>query len=642
MIRLTSGQKEDIMADNRQMSNESQKADEGGETVLIQKKIGEKELLSANATLERYKDGKKNLDSRIISNEQWWKLKQWEEIRDNSPKQSSEPSSGWLFNCIISKHADYDEAYPTFNCLPREEGDREEAEKLSSIIPVVLEQNRFRDTYSDCGWQKLKFGTAVYGIFWDNEKYNGLGDISIEKVDALSIFFEPGVTDIQKSRNVFRTQLVDNDILENRYPELKGKLAGNMNTTNRYRYDDNVNTDNKSLVVDWYYHTYSGKRKVLQYCRYVGTNVLFATENEPDMAETGLYDHGMYPFIVDPLFPVEGSPFGFGYIDVGKSPELFIDRLGSAILDNAQFAARPRYFSTGDTVNEREFADPSKMFVRVEGSLGEESIKKIEAPELPSVIVQIRNNLIEELKETTGNRDVANGGSVSGVTAASAIAAMQEQSGKTSRDSTRNSYRAYEKIINIVIELIRQFYDVPRQFRILGEHGREEFVSYSNAGIKPQEQGEAFGIDMGFRSPVFDLEVSSEKANAYTKISQNELALQFYQLGFFNPQLADTALMTLDMMDFDGKQMLINKISRQATLYNQLQQTQQLALELARRVDSAEGTNVAEQLSQAILGSAQQAQPSPVSASVDGGQQPEEDKNVSDARNRAQAASQPS
>lgn len=282
------------------------------------------------------------------------------------------------------------------------------------------------------------------------------------------------------------------------------------------------------------------------------------------------------------------------------------------------------------------------MFVRIEGSLGEESIKKIEAPELPSVVVQIRNNLIEELKETTGNRDVANGGSVSGVTAASAIAAMQEQSGKTSRDSTRNSYRAYEKIINIVIELIRQFYDVPRQFRILGEHGREEFVSYSNAGIKPQEQGEAFGIDMGFRSPVFDLEVSSEKANAYTKISQNELALQFYQLGFFNPQLADTALMTLDMMDFDGKQMLINKISRQATLYNQLQQTQQLALELARRVDSAEGTNVAEQLSQAILGSAQQAQPSPVSASVDGGQQPEEDKNVSDARNRAQAVSQPS
>lgn len=121
------------MADNRQMSNESQKADEGGETVLIQKKIGEKELLSANATLERYKDGKKNLDSRIISNEQWWKLKQWEEIRDNSPKQSSEPSSGWLFNCIISKHADYDEAYPTFNCLPREKNDREEARNFQAL-----------------------------------------------------------------------------------------------------------------------------------------------------------------------------------------------------------------------------------------------------------------------------------------------------------------------------------------------------------------------------------------------------------------------------------------------------------------------------------------------------------------------------
>ncbi len=633
---------------NRKKNTEINNGEKQPEPVIIStKKITEKSIMQASAILQTYKRGKVNLENRHIANEQWWKLRQWEMINQNAPEDSNKPASGWLFNCIISKHADYDEAYPTFNCLPREEGDKEEAAKLSSILPVVLEQNRFRDTYSDAGWQKLKFGTAIYGVFWDNEKYNGLGDIAIEKIDSLSIYFEPGITDIQKSRNVFRVQAMDNDLIEQIYPETKGKLGHGALSVKTFITDDVVDAGNKSIVVDWYYHTYSGTKKILQFVRYVDNIVLYATENIPEMAEKGLYDHGMYPFVVDPLFPVERSPFGFGYIDVCKSPQLFIDRLGSAILDSAEFTARPRYFIRDDgSVNEDELMDPSKTLVRCDSNLGTDSLRRIEMDPVSAVNVEIRNNLIEEMKETSGNRDVANGGSVSGVTAASAIAAMQEQSGKTSRDSTQNSYRAYEKIINMCIELIRQFYDVPRQFRIVGQNGMESYVSYSNQNIKPQEQGEAFGTDMGMRLPVFDLEVSSQKANAYTKMSQNELALQFFNLGFFNPQMADMAVMALDMMDFDGKDMLINKISQQGLMYQQLLQTQQMCIQLCQRIDSDEGTNLAEQYSAAVMGSAQeigvQSQAdSAITQTDDLGNLDTENKIVSDARAQAQAASQP-
>ena len=633
---------------NRKKNTEINNGEEQPEPVIIStKKITEKSIMQASTILQTYKRGKTNLENRHIANEQWWKLRQWEMINQNAPEDSNKPASGWLFNCIISKHADYDEAYPTFNCLPREEGDKEEAAKLSSILPVVLEQNRFRDTYSDAGWQKLKFGTAIYGVFWDNEKYNGLGDIAIEKIDSLSIYFEPGITDIQKSRNVFRVQAMDNDLIEQIYPETKGKLGHGALSVKTFITDDVVDAGNKSIVVDWYYHTYSGTKKILQFVRYVDNIVLYATENIPEMAEKGLYDHGMYPFVVDPLFPVERSPFGFGYIDVCKSPQLFIDRLGSAILDSAEFTARPRYFIRDDgSVNEDELMDPSKTLVRCDSNLGTDSLRRIEMDPVSAVNVEIRNNLIEEMKETSGNRDVANGGSVSGVTAASAIAAMQEQSGKTSRDSTQNSYRAYEKIINMCIELIRQFYDVPRQFRIVGQNGMESYVSYSNQNIKPQEQGEAFGTDMGMRLPVFDLEVSSQKANAYTKMSQNELALQFFNLGFFNPQMADMAVMALDMMDFDGKDMLINKISQQGLMYQQLLQTQQMCIQLCQRIDSDEGTDLAEQYSAAVMGSAQeigvQSQAgSAITQTDDLGNLDTENKIVSDARAQAQAASQP-
>lgn len=62
------------------------------------------------------------------------------------------------------------------------------------------------------------YGTAVYGVFWDSRKDNGLGDIEIRNIDLLNLFWEPGITDIQKSRNLFIVDLVDNGLLDSRVP----------------------------------------------------------------------------------------------------------------------------------------------------------------------------------------------------------------------------------------------------------------------------------------------------------------------------------------------------------------------------------------------------------------------------------------
>ena len=59
-------------------------------------------------------------------------------------------------------------------------------------------------------------------MFWNSAKENGLGDVDIREIDLLKLFWEPGVTDIQKSRNLFIVDLVDEDLLEQQYPEHKG------------------------------------------------------------------------------------------------------------------------------------------------------------------------------------------------------------------------------------------------------------------------------------------------------------------------------------------------------------------------------------------------------------------------------------
>ena len=564
--------------------------------------IGAEQLREAVQTLRKYKQGKANLEQRVIDNEEWYRLRHWECLRQGSKKQQVEPVSAWLLNSIANKHADAMDNFPAPNILPREPGDVKEARQLSAIVPVVLEQAGFEATYSEGWWDKIIGGTAIYGVFWDSSKLNGLGDIAVEPVDILNLFWEPGVTKIQNSANVFHVKLEDNAALEQAYPELSGKLGGNGLDISKYVYDDTVDTTEKSVVVDWYYKKKQNKKTVLHYCKFVGDTVLYATENENG---EGWYDHGKYPFVFDPMFRVKGTPCGFGYIDIGKGAQEYIDRGDQAVMQNMLSNAKPRYFIRSDgSLNEQEYADMTKDFVHTDGNLGQDSILPVVGKVLNSIYLNVLDRKVDELKETTGNRDVSTGGSTSGVTAASAIAAMQEAGSKLSRDGNKAAYRAFREVVELVVELIRQFYDLPRQFRILGENGREDFVSYTNAGIKPVYQGMEMGVDMGYRLPVFDIEITAEKASPYSKLSQNELALQFFGAGFFNPQLTDQALACLEMMDFDGKEQIMQRISTNGTLYQRLMMAQQQAVAMAQLVDMKLGTNYAMQL----LGGAQGTQ----------------------------------
>ena len=553
--------------------------------------IGKEQVREANLTLQKYKQGKANLEKRIIDNEQWYKLRHWECMRDQ--KQDVQPTSAWLFNCIANKHADAMDNFPSPNILPREEGDKAEAEKLTSIVPVVLDQCDFEQVYSDVWTYKLKTGTGVYGVFWDKSKLNGLGDISVKKIDLINLFWESGITDIQMSRNLFHVELADNDLLLSAYPQLSGKLSTPTLDVSKYVFDDSVDTTNKSCVVDWYYKKNQNGRTVLHYVKYVNDEVLFATENDPNFAERGWYDHGLYPFIFDPLYTVEGTPAGFGYIDVGKDAQAYIDRGNQAIMKNMLFNAKPRFFvRTDGGVHEEDFADTNKDLIHVDGNLGQDSILPVQGNTLNDIYVSVLNNKIDEMKETTGNRDISTGGTTSGVTAASAIAAMQEAGSKLSRDNSKASYRVFRKLVLMVIELIRQFYDMPRCFRIMGENGAARFIQYSNAGIVPQSQGGTeMGIDMGYRLPLFDIEITAQKQSPYSKMSQNELALQFFGAGFFNPQIADQALACLEMMDFDRKQFIMQKIAQNGTMYQMMMQMQQQMMMLGQMVDQARGTN---------------------------------------------------
>ena len=551
--------------------------------------ITDKDVERGIDLLTKYKDGKSNLESRIVNDELWWELRHWEGIGQSKAKRvdrsgkevkstppQPKPTSAWLFNTIQNKHADAMDNYPEPVVLPREKSDEQSAKTLSQILPVVQEYNHFEQVYSDNWWEKLKHGTAAYGVFWDSQKDNGLGDIEIRNIDLLNLFWEPGITDIQKSRNLFIVDLVDNDLLEKEYPELEGKQKGNVIDVKEYIYDDSVDTSEKSVVVDWYYKvkTPSG-RTALHYVKFVGSTLLYASQNDPEYRDRGFYDHGMYPVVLDVMYPEKGTPIGFGYVAICKDPQLYIDKLSANILENAMMATKKRFFVSDSTaINEEEFLDWNRPMVHVNGELGDQRVKEIVTQPLSDIYVTVAQMKIEEMKDTAANRDVNSGGTTN-VTAAAAIAALQEAGNKASRDMIAASYRAYTQINTLCVELMRQFYDVSRSFRITGEGNEYQFVTFDNSGLQDQVTGlDTLGNEM-YRRPVFDLKIKAQKKNPFSRMEQNERAKELYSLGFFAPENAQASLIALEMMDFEGIQTVREKVMQGQTLLNMVMQMQQ-------------------------------------------------------------------
>ena len=535
----------------------------------------------AEARREKYAKGKKSLDEKATANQKWWRGRHWSEIKkDNKSLEDAEkPTSAWLFNSIINKHADMMDNFPKPNVLPRSRESQMDAEKLAKIVPVVLEQNGYQTTYSRKAYDYISDGTAITGVFWDNTKNDGMGDVAIRQIDIHNIFWKPGIEDIQESPEVFTVAAVDNKELVKMYPQMEGKV-GNDKTTVKYEADDSTDDSSMSEVVDWYYKvveyedvvidesgtTLPRPKTILHYCKYCNGEVLYSSENEG--LENGFYQHGKFPFVFQVMFPIKDYPAGFGYIDVMKEPQKYIDVLDQLLADNAFKVGTERYFvrrSLG--LNVDDFADYSKPFVEFDGNL-DDALKPIDTPTIPAFVLQYQTNKIEELKETSGNRDFSQGTTSCGVTAASAIAALQEAGSKLSRDMIRAAHNAFTEECYLVIELIRQFYTEPREFRIDDGKGGYEFVDYDNANIAAETSAD--GILKS--KPIFDLQVTAEKKSPFSRAAQNEMAKELYSMGLFNPDMAEPALVCLDMMDFEGKDEIKKKVQDNSILMGRVQQ----------------------------------------------------------------------
>lgn len=549
--------------------------------------------------LHEYKDGKTTVDMKATENQEWWRLRHWNVIQGKTEagKAKVEVGSAWAVNSILNKHADFMDSFPKANVLAREADDEEEAQILSKILPAIEEHTDAEQVYNTAGYDFLIDGTAITAVLWDPMAHDGMGDIKKTNVDIHNVFWQPGIEDIQQSKYFFDVSVADVNDVKLQYPDIADRIGGGkQGFITEYIHDDNINHQNDIEIINCYYKKLEMRpvlinidpqtvaqhlvpREILHMAIIIGDQCVFCSEDNPEYQD-GFYKHGKYPYVFRKCFPVKDSPCGFGYLDIMKYPQRDIDKLDQAIMKNTMMKAKPRWWAKKNAdINKEAFADWNEEIVEVgSGDLGS-AVQQMDVDTLPAIVETHLEAKIDELKEISGNRDFSQGSTASGVTAASAIAALQEAGSKLSRDINKAMYRGSREEYYLEIELIRQFYTEPRTFRIDDGSGRYEYTDYSNVNIAPQDITTPEGTR--HKKSIFDLEVSAEKQSPFSRASQNETAKELYQMGLFAPDNATSALVCLDMMEFEGKEKIKQQIQQNDTFMQQFQQMQQLIIQLS-------------------------------------------------------------
>ena len=87
---------------------------------------------------------------------------------------------------------------------------------------------------------------------------------------------------------------------------------------------------------------------------------------------------------------------------------------------------------------------------------------------------------------------------------------------------------------------------------------------------------------------MFDILVTAEKQSPFSRAAQNETAKELYGMGMFAPENSVPALTCLDMMDFEGKDKVVQQIQQNSLFMQQFQAAMQMIQQQAM-VDPAFG-----------------------------------------------------
>ncbi len=485
---------------------------------------------------------------RLENCEQMYRGNHWHDIPLIDPGEPR-PVTPVIQSTIENIGADLMDRIPDPVIAPESARDTD----VARVVEAVIRQNHdaacYPREYRSVVHDLLVGGYAVQEIGYDPEENGGLGGAFIRHVDVRNILFDPLCTDLQEGRAVFKIKLCTRQWIEERFPQHAPFLTDDAFRASDTAEDPLLAADRKNtlLLIEYWRREYDAAEGLhrVHMALIAGNRVL---SDSREIKPEGYYAHGRYPFVLTALFPRRGSCLGLGIVDMFETQQRYADKLDQIVLKNALMASHNKLLVTeASGFDTEDLRDWAKEVHRGESLSG---VTWFSTPPLPPYIISYIGSLRENIKQDSGANDFSQGIGNGGITAASAIEAMQEMSNKRSRMISRQLHESFRDAVRLEIEVEREFNYFARTVNVVVDGALVE-RSFESAMLEREAPG-------GVRVPLeFYIRVRAQQEMKYSASSQNELALKMLQAGIVNPRQA------AELMVFEGREQVLKELNEQ-------------------------------------------------------------------------------
>ena len=491
---------------------------------------------------------------------------------DTLPKTA--PKLNNLNSTIDNVIADQLDNLPEAKMLPERPELQDSADILTDVVRYALYQSAFDEQYAEVMEDCAVTGTGVLQVFWDEALDDGRGMARCERWEMESFCPDPLFEDIQDGRAVFKTAFYPREWFEEHYPDKAQYIGGDAFWEPRTAYSPEGEAP--ILLIEYWWRDYdaASKRYRVHMAQVAGGALLYYS------GEQSVYSHGKYPFVVFRYRKQAGSPFGISLMDDYADQWRATCRYAKYVDDNARASSRQRFIYREDSgLDGKALADWSKDFIGTRGNIDDASLRSFQASPLNPQVMNFMTYLVDTMKQDSGQNQFSRGEGGLGVTAASAIQALQEAGGKITRLHTASYKECFRQVVEQMIYILSDKITTERVIMVAGRSSSGELIP-RNVKLVP-------GKGRAIERPPYNVRVQVQRRSPLQIQANNEFVMQVAQIcGQAGQPLPPIAVVSL-LQGIDNKQEVLTALHESDQMRAQMQQMQQAIEQMQAQLQQA-------------------------------------------------------
>ena len=486
-----------------------------------------------------------------------------------------------LKSTINNVVADQMLSMPEAKVLPETPENQAAADDLQDILHFIsycandyeqIHYRRCEDFYTT--------GTAITQIAWDQDMNYGKGDVALIRWPIEAFLWDATAERLEDCRSVMKVSWHPLSWFRSHWPE-DGKFVGaeegthnNVGMSDAQDDAEHQDDEQRALLIEYWWREYDAKTR-----KYT-INVAYAAGHALLDKQKDVYNHGMYPFVIDVHDSIEGSLVGEGLVSELAPMMRYINRYAAYCDMNARKSSNGRLLVRRSAGIDRDALADMENDIIEGDSIQPDSVVWMQNQPFNGTITQLLTMMQSDLKADSGANQFTRGETTGGIVSGKAINSLIQAGGKISSMRTEQLNYGSKNIEDQKAWLVSQFYEDGRTIMITG---RKPVVVDMKKIFGKKKKGSV-------NPPPYTVQIEISSKDPQRIANQNQMFLEAYTMAAQAQQFFPLSSL-LSILNIDGKDRILPIIQANEHYQEQMMQLQQQVEQMGAQMQQMQQEN---------------------------------------------------